>query len=83
MITLPQEFDQRAEVALALLEKQPELRKAVWAEVNAFYQRHPGLERTEVGAAFVASILLSAWAEGSGSAGDSPASQQPRNQTAA
>lgn len=58
----PLTLDERAIEALAGLERQPELRRALWAEVNAFYQRHPGLERTEVGAAFVASIFLSAWA---------------------
>lgn len=35
---------------------------AMEAEVDAFYERHPGLERTEVGAAFVARIFLQAGA---------------------
>lgn len=55
-------LDERAIEALSVLERHPELKRALWAEVNAFYQRHPGLERTEVGAAFVASIFLQAWA---------------------
>jgi len=59
-------LDERAIEALRVIESKPELKKALWAEVSAFYQRHPDQERTEVGAAFVASIFLSAWAAEAG-----------------
>ena len=63
-LVIPTVFDERACAMLALLRRQPDLCAEIWAQVSAFYQRHPEVERTEVGTALLASIILSVWADG-------------------
>lgn len=51
-------FHERAKIALEMLHRQPTLVAAVQAEVDAFFARNPGLERTELSAGFIASLAL-------------------------
>jgi len=50
------EMEAKAVQALRAMQGDKALAEAVWAEVNAFFARHPDLERTEHGAAFIASL---------------------------
>lgn len=50
------EMEAKAVQALRAMQGDKALAEAVWAEVNAFFARHTELERTEYGAAFIASL---------------------------
>lgn len=52
------EFWMRAEQAVRVLNARPEIAATVQAEVDEFYARHAGLERTRLGEAFIAALVI-------------------------
>ncbi len=52
------EFHGKAEQALRHFRGQPALQAAVTAETDAFFARYPEIERTELTAAFIGSLVL-------------------------
>lgn len=65
-MSLTREAEQRAVQALAAMREQPELARFVTAEVNAFFDRHPGIERSEFASAFITSIYVDHFSDPSG-----------------
>ena len=63
-MSFTQEAEARAVIALQSLRGNEALAAAVWAEVNAFFARHPELERTEFATAFIASLVVDQISEG-------------------
>lgn len=74
-------LEQCAITACRAVANQPTLRAAVEKEVDAFFARHPGIDRNLLTESFVASTIIERFSAGADSQSD-PAPAEAKNKVA-